>query len=98
MGQMNRFEAGQRSLLVASAIYLPYQHIDAVRTRGPLHLDVETVVFATIKYRQAIPRVPTAKRCEAPFDQLVLHLERRRLLRIPEVGAVCLLLRLCGVS
>jgi hypothetical protein len=37
------FEPGDRLLIVTSAIYLPYQHFDAVRTLSTYSLDLETV-------------------------------------------------------
>lgn len=43
LADTRRFEPGQDLLIVTSGIYLPYQHLDAVRTLRSFSPDVETV-------------------------------------------------------
>lgn len=43
LGDVAQMNAGERVLIVTSAIYLPYQHFDAVRTLRKLSLAIETI-------------------------------------------------------
>ncbi len=48
-------ESGQTALLVTSAIYVPYQHLDGVRVLGAAGLEVETVGLVSPSARRHPP-------------------------------------------
>lgn len=52
----NAAEAGQTVLLITSAIYVPYQHLDAVRVLGAAGLEVETAGSRATAARRHAPR------------------------------------------
>jgi hypothetical protein len=72
-------ERGQTALLVTSAIYAPYQHLDAVRVLGQAGLEIETVGSAVPRPRST-QLWRTVKKSVAPLDpQSIYSAELSRL-------------------
>ncbi|MEM9655615.1 MAG: hypothetical protein AAGA65_26250 [Actinomycetota bacterium] len=75
LAEVNDLEAGQEVLIVTSGIYLPYQHLDAVRTLSPYRLGIETVgvvgdqpgpTHSAAAYRQEIRSTLRSARASLP--------------------------------